>query len=175
MKVWRDSSVLSSFQVWMCNHECDQDQKHQERKRVAASQRTSTELEVDCLSKVKLNTTKAFVLTAQRWIWNRTYFPTCIPLNCFNMLLWQTKHRHFLWTWSLKNIYLNDIDIPVGTRVWLPTVMWRHRLADDVVQVKTVWFQTLLLLLMETLQIVDCRACPTATTASVYIYDILCS
>lgn len=39
--------------------------------------------------------------------------------------------------------------------------MWRHRLADDVVQVKTVWFQTFLLLLMETLQVVDCCTCPT--------------
>lgn len=41
--------------------------------------------------------------------------------------------------------------------------MWRHRLANDVVQIKTVRFQTFLLLLMETFQIVDgCTCSPRA-------------
>lgn len=41
----------------------------------------------------------------------------------------------------MKNIYLNDVDVPVGTRVRFSAVVChRHRLADDVIQVKTVWF-----------------------------------
>lgn len=110
-----------------------------------------------------------------------------ISLNYHNLLLRLNLKSKI---WKACYVYLNDIDVPVDARVWLSAVMWRHRLADDVVQVKTVWFQTFLLLLMETLQIVDCCTCPTGTTINTvfglldwnlvckvltYIHHIFCS
>lgn len=60
-------------------------------------------------------------------------------------------------------LYLDDVDVPVAARVRLPPAVRGHRLADDVVQVQTVRFQTSLLLFVEALQIVDRRAGATET------------
>lgn len=64
-------------------------------------------------------------------------------------------------------MYLNSIDVSVYACVCLSPVVCRHRLADNVVQIQTMGFGSLFLLVMETLQVVDCRTRPSKNTEKV--------
>ena len=72
--------------------------------------------------------------------------------------------------WSVcGRVYLDNENVPLRSKVLVSTVVRCSRRAEDVVQIETVRFRSSLLLLMKTLQVVDCS---TGSSAKSRLFDI---